>query len=268
MKSAKHIVFLFVSTFLFLGIFRSSAQDNDGNLGALITDRPDVTESPTTVPKGYLQIETGSFFEAFEENNIEVERTVFNTTLLRYGIFENLELRVGWNIERITTRNLGVAIAPSLNGFSPLALGFKVAITDEKGVLPEIGLLGSAALPFLASTDFKPETTGIDLVFAFGHTLSDTSSLSYNLGASIGDGIPEISYVYSIAYGLSFTDYLGIYAELYGDFPENSRANHFWDAGITLLVFDNLQLDATVGTSITGGQDILVSAGASFRLPN
>ena len=34
----------------------------------LITDRPDATESPSVVPQGALQIETGALFTSFEED--------------------------------------------------------------------------------------------------------------------------------------------------------------------------------------------------------
>ena len=97
--------------------------------------------------------------------------------------------------------------------------------------------------------------------------LNNKSSLSYNIGAAWGDDSPEAAYVYTIAYGYSINEKLGAYAELYGDMPENNKSNHYWDAGFTYLISDNLQLDATVGTSITEGQDLLLSAGASFRLP-
>ena len=75
------------------------AQDTPPSQRALITDRPDATEAPSVVPAGFLQVETGGFYESFNENNVTFERNVFNTTLLRYGILSNLELRVGWNIE-------------------------------------------------------------------------------------------------------------------------------------------------------------------------
>jgi len=155
-----------------------------------------------------------------------------------------------------------------LSGLSPLLLGMKVAISVEKKRLPEIGLVGHLFLPFTASTDYKPETTGVDFRFAFGHTLSEKSNLSYNVGAQWVADSPQATYVYTIAYGHSITDKFGAYMELYGDFPENSNASHFWDAGLTYLVKPSMQLDVTVGSGITEGQDILLSAGLSFRIPN
>jgi hypothetical protein len=154
------------------------------------------------------------------------------------------------------------------SGFSPLLLGMKVEITGEKGLLPEIGFLGHLMLPFTASSDYRPETTGVDFRFSFAHTLSEKSSIAYNIGAQGGEDSPEAAYVYTLVYGYSILENLGIYAEVYGDLPEDSKANHYWDAGLTYLITNNIQVDATVGKSISEGQDILLAAGISYRIPN
>jgi hypothetical protein len=61
------------------------------------TDRPDFTESPNTVPKGALQVETGFIFENDKIENLggsfEYQNMTVNTTLLRFGLQENFELR-------------------------------------------------------------------------------------------------------------------------------------------------------------------------------
>ncbi len=73
--------------------------------------------------------------------------------------------------------------------------------------------------------------------------------------------------MYTLAYGYSITKNLGAYAEVYGDLPEDNRANHYWDVGLVYLVKNNFQLDATLGRSFTEGQDLLISAGFSYLIP-
>ena len=74
--------------------------------------------------------------------------------------------------------------------------------------------------------------------------------------------------VYTIAYGYSISDKVGTFLEIYGDLPENSHFNHFWDAGFTYLIDNNFQLDISGGTGISQNiQDIYISAGISFRIP-
>ncbi len=255
-------------TFLNISFLVSTLAQESEKPAPLVTDRPDQTESPTVVPKGTIQIETGAFFEENEiDNNITEKAMTFNTALLRYGVLDNLELRVGWDFTEIRTEINGIEQSDIASGLKPLLLGAKIAISKEKGWLPEIGFLGHLYLPFTASSDFRPETTGADFRFSLAHTLSEKSSLGYNLGAAWGDDSPEIAYVYTLVYGYSITDTFGVYAELYGDFPENTKANHLWDAGVTYLITDTIQLDATVGSEITDGQQLLLSAGISIRLP-
>ena len=267
-KGAFRILTLIAIT-LFGAQFQTlNAQADPDTPPPLITDRPDATEASSTVPKGTLQVETGGFYESFEENGAELQRSVYNTALLRYGLLENLELRLGWNIEEQRVKTNGTTIGNPLKGLSPLLFGMKVFIAEEReGGFPEIALIGHLFLPFTASSDFKPDTTGADFRFSLSHTLSEKSSIGYNVGAQWGDDNPEIAYIYTLAYGYSFTDRFGGFVEVYGDFPENSSANHLWDAGLTYMLRPNVQLDFSGGTSFTAGQDILLSAGVSFRIP-
>ena len=266
MKQTSIFKSIFLIGIFFFSITINAQEDTPGNI---VTDRPDQTESPRLVPKGYIQIETGGFYQE-DENDTDFKTTSlgYNTTLLRYGLLDNLELRLGWDNTETKFKANGQEFENTLNGFSTLLLGVKVGITEEKGWLPEIGLLGHLNLPFFAGQDYRPETTGADFRFSFAHTLSDKSSFSYNLGAEWENDSPELAYVYTIVYGLSLSGKVGFYAELYGDLPEDSSANHLWDTGFTYLAQPNLQFDVTVGTGINIDQKLLLSGGVSYRFPN
>lgn len=251
------------------GVF--SQEDNSNNNQApkeMITDRPDATESPNTVPLKSIQIETGGLFVSNKDGGIKTELWNYNNTLIRYGILKNLELRLAFAISETREGLNNEDLKVIASGFSPLVLGVKVVITEEKGFLPDIGLLVHMSFPFLASEGYEPETTGVSFRFAFGHTLSEKSSLSYNLGARWGDDSPEAVYIYSLVYGYSITEKLSAYAELYGNFPEDASSNHSWDAGLTYLIKHNIQIDATVGSGFSGNQDLLLGTGVSYRFPN
>ncbi|MCH9659720.1 MAG: transporter [Bacteroidetes bacterium] len=254
--------------FILLTTIISFAQDAPLEQESLITDRPDATEASSTVGAGVIQIETGAFYTSFEENENKIETYGYNTTLVRYGLLDKLELRLGWNFEEIRFSFDGEENPNVLSGFSPLLAGAKIDIAEENGWMPEIAIIGHLFLPLSASSDYRPETTGADFRFSLSHTLSEKSSIGYNIGAQWGDDSSEVAYIYTLAYGYSITDQFGFYAELYGDMPEDNKANHLWDAGLTYLINPNFQLDATVGSSITKGQDLLLSAGLSYRIPN
>ncbi|WP_229724529.1 transporter [Winogradskyella forsetii] len=98
----KHILF---GIMLFASMFLTFSQETD-TVEPIVTDRPDATEASSTVGKGTFQIETGGLFESFEENNTKSENYTYNTILIRYGILDNVELRVGWDfVEGITKVN-------------------------------------------------------------------------------------------------------------------------------------------------------------------
>ncbi len=176
-------------SFIFVGLFQARSQENSVSED-LITDRPDQTESPSLVSKGSIQIETGFFHENSENQNINEKSYGYNTSLLRYGLLDNLELRLGFDFLETKTELNNLEFGNSDAGFSPLLVGVKVGIAKEKGLLPEIGLLGHLHLPFSVQKEFRPETTGIDFRFSFNHTLTENSSISYNLGPN-GVKIPR-----------------------------------------------------------------------------
>lgn len=258
----KHTVF---NILLCTSIFFTFAQETE-DVESIITDRPDATEASSTVGKGVLQIETGALYEAFDENNIKSESYTYNTMLVRYGIIDNLELRLGWNFIEGVTKVNGNKLDNVASGLSPLLLGVKINIAAEKYGMPEIALIGHVFPVFIASADFRPEYTGIDFRFSLSHTLSEKSSIGYNIGAQWGSDSPEATAIYTIAYGYSLSDKFGFYAELYGDLPEDNSAYHYWDAGFTYLASKDLQFDIYVGTSITDGQDLLLGLGLSYRM--
>lgn len=79
---------------------------------------------------------------------------------------------------------------------------------------------------------------------------------------------PQLRTLKLVSYGYGVIDKLSVYREVYRNFPVNDRANHSWDAGLTYLIKNNLQVDATIRTRFTRNQDLLLSADASYRMPN
>jgi hypothetical protein len=55
----------------------------------LVTDRPDQTESSSTVGKGNLQIESGIFVGFEGDNMFSTRQILLPTTLFRYGLKRN-----------------------------------------------------------------------------------------------------------------------------------------------------------------------------------
>src|SRR5262245_41988755 len=112
----------------------------------IITDRPDQTESPFIVPARHFQAETGFIFEHANDN----ERSfVYPTVLSKYGLGGNFELRLVTNIINTQTEKETVA------GLTPVAVGFKVNIVKEKGIIPTTSFIGHLSIPTFAAEKLK-----------------------------------------------------------------------------------------------------------------
>ena len=257
--------FILIST-LHIGL--TSFVKAQSEIPELVTDRPDQTEASTVVPHKFLQIETGFVILNNETDSVRRKIFSYNTTLLRYGLFDNLELRLGLDYlgEKVKVKNRDTSSIHS--GFSPLYAGFKVKIADEDRWKPEIAFLGAVVLPFTAGEDFKPDHTGSILRFAFSHTLSERFSIGYNIGA-IWSGLSSAPiFLYSISLGAGIADRLGCFFESYGYLPEEGEAEHLLDAGFTYLLFDNFQLDISGGIGLKKRIDNFISLGLTYRLPD
>lgn len=256
--------FTLFTLFLF-SVIVVRAQETPEALEELVTDRPDETESPSVVPKGSFQ--SGIAYEEWEYSAVTEKEWTWNTTLLRYGLMENLELRLGTDVVQFREELAGTTLQRFETGFKPLLIGAKLAIAEEKGILPETGLLVHALLPFAASEQYRPDETGFDLRFAFSHTINENAEIAYNLGAEWHDDHSRPVYIYTLAFEHDLSDKWGLFVEVYGDIESRESPEHFWDGGLTYLIAHNFQLDAFVGTGINNEQRLRAGAGLSYRIP-
>lgn len=150
-------------------------------------------------------------------------------------------------------------------GFTPLTASFKIGVAQENGILPQMAFVGNLYLPFAAATDFKPENTGGQMLLAFSNTLDTQSGITYNLGAQWSGDSSELSYLYTFSYGRSLIGDLSGFAEVYGTFPEDSQGQNSWDAGLSYLINNDFQVDASAGTGFDTDQAFFVQAGLSYR---
>ncbi len=251
--------------FFVLFIFVLKAQDS--NPPALITDRPDQTESAAIVPKGHLQIETGFVFEGDEANKIKTENLALFTTLFRYGINKNYELRLGSAfLQHSDKPEQGEEVSTS--GMAPVFAGIKLKMLEEEGLVPEMAFMATVEIPGSGHEDFSPEYLASDLRFAIGYTLTDRLGLGINLGGRWNGSDPQPAGVYSLVLGYGISDKMSAFVESYGFLPQDESPDHRLDAGLTFLLMPNLQIDASGGIGLSEiSPDYFINAGISWRIP-
>jgi hypothetical protein len=254
--------------FLFFSLLAVNLLAQD-TIPSLVTDRPDQAESPSVVPRKYLQIETGFIKQNDWEGSSLNRSFAYNTTLLRYGLLNNLEFRFGIDYLGEEVRTVSPDNITKFSGLAPVFSGFKIKIGDEKGFKPSIAFLAGLYLPFPAGNHFKTSNTAADMKFAFSNTVTDHLSVGYNVGVR-WDGETSIpDYNYSLSFGINLSERWDAFVESYGYFPGQGRQEHLADAGLTWRLLPNLQFDISGGIGISkSAPDNFISFGLTYRIPH
>lgn len=257
------VVFLFTSTALF-------CQTEAADIGNLITDRPDQTESPFTLPQGFFQWETGFLYTkgpglfSLPNGTInftnDLENYTFNTSLLRYGITDRFELRLIQEIGQSRQGDL-----TSSTEAVPTLIGTKIHVLDQDGMKPQIGFLAHFGGPIFSSNEAGALA---DFRFNFEHQLNDKLILGYNLGGRFSNDFNDFTGLYTLVLGYNITPKLYSFVELYGFFPEGGQNDHQIDYGVAYVVSPNFQLDVFAGTGFSDlSPDSIFGFGFSLRIP-
>ena len=239
----------------------------------LVTDRPDLTESSSVVGEGMFQLETSFQWEKFETGPFE-ERSVFTPTLLRLGVTDRLELRLASGALSHVSVSLGGGSDDGTLGYSPLSFGAKYLFmdADPSGGIPSLGAILHVEIPS-GSGAFSTEDVAISFVVAADWDLSDRWSLGVNGGGLYADDDVAGSETWGLvtsALGFGITDQTGAFVELAVDglgLEKDARAVIF-DAGVTNLITNGMQVDAALGSGLTDetNPDFFVTVGFSLRV--
>jgi hypothetical protein len=232
------------------------------------SDRPGISDGPNLVKRGLKQVEMGVNHKLEEMGDVREEVVTYNSTLLRLGVLDNVELRLALEYNNYKRQYLNRSSSESITTFSPFSIGGKVFITDQAGIVPAISLVGQVTLPYTMYNEIQLPFIGSGFLILAQHTFSESVSLTYNLGSS-WDGVnPNARGMYALCLDYSFKNKLGVFGELYGEISEISKPTNCFDGGFVYLIAPNLQVD------ISGGFDLLnytrgtfYSLGFSWLLP-
>lgn len=221
----------------------------------LVTDRPDFTEASTTVGRGVSQIEIGYTYFSDDEGGDSFRGRSYPQFLLRQGVFaEWLEFRLGWTY--LDERTVTGGVRSRDRGAADLYMGFKIALTPQEGILPEMALIPQVNLPTGADAFSADEIQpGLNWIYAW--ELSDSVSIAGSTQVnSVLDGVTAdayMSFAQSAVVGISLTEKVGTYAEWFAFMPHSAdtdKPEHYFDGGFTYLVNDNCQLDVNAGVGL------------------
>ncbi len=240
-----------------LSLGNAAAQE----MARMETDRPDQTECPFIVPVNWVQLEMGF---NFEKNGPGSHTFVYPTLLSKYGISKRLEFRLITNL--LSNRENAGTHYETITGVEPVQIGFKVALAEEKGLLPKTSLIAHLALPQVASTKLHADNPAPNFVFTLQNTLTKSISLGYNLGAEWDGFSSTPAWIYRISPGFNIGKKWYAYAEAFGFLQKNECANHNVDGGLAYYLNNNIKFDISAGKGLSAiSMDYYVAVGASIR---
>jgi hypothetical protein len=242
----------FICWLLSLGSFWVVGQEK---LNELTVDRPGIAEAPFTVSPGMYQLETGLDYY----NRTDGEIYFLPVSLFRMGLSKQAELRV--TVKHI----LDKSTQNNIRGISPLTVGIKTHIIEQRGWIPETDILADIIIP-LGNSDLQPTGLGHDILLLFQNDISSKVAINYNVGL-IWDGFTNNdTFTASFCFNYLPTDRIGLFIEYYDFLRRKGVKEHGIDGGFTFLIAPHVQADFSAGVSLADGKlNHFVSSGLSFR---
>lgn len=238
--------------------------------GPIATDRPDFVESSAVVGKGRLQVETSLAIDRTRREG--VRETVWATpTLVRFGISENLELRVESDGPvRERSRADGAGASMTERGYADASLGLKWHALDAEGNRPAMALLLHADLSS-GSAAFRESGTRPSARLVAEWELPHDMSLGVMPGVAYEKANGGTTYgILGVVVGKAWNERLRSFVEVSS--PHLARRAHGGtEASLTLgsayLIKQNLQVDAAVSRGLNRRtSDLSLTFGLSFKL--
>jgi len=204
------------------------------------TDRPDQTEGSSIVDKGTFQIETG--IQLKEDENSNEKSLLLPSTLLRFGLTNNIELRVFQEVEH------KIYHSNTTNGFNDLQLGLKIQLLQKEGNSIEIAFMSHVILPN-SSDFFSNNSFGLTNKLCISHPTDKRTQIAYNIGYDYMQmGSRNITYSFVTSYAVN--EKFNAYIEPYGEINEVSQHLGKINLGFTYLIKENMQFDYSLGSGI------------------
>ncbi|HJZ58201.1 MAG TPA: transporter, partial [Gemmataceae bacterium] len=222
------------------------------------TDRDSFTPATTTAPRGRLIVE-GAY--TFIDNRGIKETHSLPELILRYGLTERVELRLGWNYEvggsssEVTGADTGeedpFRTAQKLRREYDLTYGVKIGVTEQRGWVPRSALLLQGTTPTGGSTGVSTASQLITTYVAgweFSNQWHFDTAFRYATASESGDHFN--TWAPSAVLKVPIGQRWAVHGEYFGIFTTGKESNftkHFFSPGLHCLVTPDLELGFRVG---------------------
>jgi hypothetical protein len=251
----KSLLFLFLLLLSCIGL----AQTDE--IPDITADRPGMATPANIMLPLKLQIESGSSYERSNAKDNFFENIYFNSTLLRFGINRNAEIRLQTDLLR--ARNYGQQDF----GLNPLTLGTKVLIFKGRSILPMTSMLMNVTLPWIGNKSFGPAHLSPSVYLLMQNDVTDKLNVCYNFGAMYDEQQERANEFFALCLSYGITDRFSAFLENYNWFASGAPPSNNIDLGFTWVVQKNVQLDLSGNLSL---QDLnnyfMINFGVAWRI--
>lgn len=199
---------------------------------------------PTDRPGNVWGTEVLPFHKISWENGFSYERDngsktiALPSSIVRYGIFEHVELRVGADFQMYEE-----SLYPTKQfGVTPITIGTKIHCYDGDGIIPSVGVLAQLQSPHIGSADLLPDHLAPAMYLLFENDVNDWFYICYNAGAEWDGTTATPTTFLGLALGFNLTDNLGSYVETFNYLhPDGNQ--YLSEIGLVYSPLPRLQLD-------------------------
>jgi hypothetical protein len=223
---------------------------------AIETDRDSFTPATTSAPWKHFILESSY---SFLENRGVKDTHSFPELLLRYGLTERFELRLGGNYEvggaGADTSNAGVEELPperTLERASNINYGLKFRVTDQDTWVPASAVILTGATP----TSGMTTGTQFFATYVFGWELPYRCKLdaAMRYGSTSESGERFSEWAPSVVLKVPIGERVNVHAEYFGIFSTGKAeefSHQYLSPGIHYLITPNLEIGVRVGWGLT-----------------
>jgi len=238
-----------------------SVKSQTVGLPDIAADRPGMATPPFIAQPKTFQIESGFSFDRITGDHTFQETTLYNSSLLRYGINRNSEIRIQTDFLHFKTDSLNIT------GFNPLTLGTKLLISEAKGIIPKTSFLVNLIFPDFGNKNFRPGNFAPSFYLLMQNDITEKLNLCYNFGMEFDGESPVPVEFLALCLGYGFTEKLSGFIENYDYFTGGTKAETYLDFGCSYLLRKNFQLDLSGNMNIQNiDKYFMVNAGVSWRI--
>jgi len=222
------------------------------------TDRPDQSDGAYTMHRNVFQVETGAYVSTLDEYN----QALVQSSMVRYGITERLELRFLFELGLFNNQYLHTSEA----GIFPFAVCSKIALVKENGLIPDITLSGYLRLPFAATQNIRPAHYSSTGVLVMQHSLGDLFTVACNAGITRNAEDKKLLYPVTAVFILAPKAHFSFFGEYYAFFQPLYLPSNNVDFGFLYCTHHHMQFDVALGTTLLPGtKSNFVTLGFSYR---